>query len=87
MLGAEILSWENVWSIFIVLGLVINTYAMSFKDPQHIRISVLITCPMVLLYDCIVVSLGGIIFESVSIISAIIGAVRYKNIKQNVLTN
>ena len=68
--------------ILIVAGLVINTLCLSFKDAQNVRKSVLITCPMVLVYDIIEHSLGGAIYESVAIISAIIGIVRYRENKE-----
>ena len=43
-----ILSWSDWYSIFVFLGLVINSYCMSFKDPQNIRKSILVTSPLVL---------------------------------------
>lgn len=71
-----VLSWQNIYSLLIILGLVINTACLSMKNPQHIRISLLVSCPIVLIYDILVLSVGGIVFETVSIISAIIGIVR-----------
>lgn len=76
-----LLSWQGFYSVFIVLGLVINTLCLSFDDPQKIRKSILITSPMVLTYDAFVLSIGGIIYESVAIISAVIGIVRYRRNK------
>lgn len=66
------------YSIFIVAGLVINTLCLSFKNAQHIRYSILVTSPMVLTYDVFVMSIGGIVYETVAIISAIIGIMRHK---------
>ncbi len=79
MLGLGIYSANGIHSILIILGLVINTVCLSFRDPQNVRKSVLITCPLVLIYDIIELSLGGIVYESVAMISAIIGIVRYRN--------
>lgn len=67
---------SGVWSILVVAGLTINSYCLSFENPQHFRISILITSPLVLIYDIIVFSLGGILLEGITIISAIIGIVR-----------
>lgn len=79
MMGvAGLLSWQGYYSIFVVLGLVINTLCLSFSDPQKIRKSILVTSPMVLVYDAFVLSIGGIIYESVAIISSTIGIVRYR---------
>ena len=72
-----ILAWENWYSVFVVAGLVINTVAMSFTDPQNIRKSILVTSPMVLIYDIFANSIGGAIYESVAIISSAIGLIRY----------
>jgi len=71
-----ILSWQAWYSVFAVLGLLINSYCMSFSNPQNIRKSILVTSPMVLVYDCFVLSIGGIVYESVAIVSAAIGIVR-----------
>lgn len=79
ILGA--LSWQNVYSLLIIVGLVINTVCLSFKDPQNIRISILVTSPMVLIYDILFRSVGGAIYESVVIISSVIGIVRYSKQK------
>lgn len=72
-----IVSWQSWYSVFAVLGLIINSYCMSFSDPQSIRKSILVTSPMVLLYDCFVLSIGGIVYESVAIVSAVVGVCRY----------
>ena len=71
-------SADSYQSILVIAALVINTLCLSFKSAQKVRISVLITCPMVLIYDVLVCSWGGAIYESVAIVSAIIGILRYK---------
>ncbi len=68
-------------SILVIAGITINSYALSFKNPQHLRISLMFTSPMVLIYDIIYFSLGGILFEAVSLISAAIGLYRYREKK------
>ena len=73
-----LLSWQGYYSIFILLGLVINTLCLSFTDPQKIRTSILVTSPMVLIYDAFVMSVGGVIYESVVIVSSVIGIIRYR---------
>ena len=74
--------WEAWYSIFVVVGLVINSVALSFKKPQNLRKSILISSPLVIIYDAFIMSIGGIIFESVSVISSVIGLIRYKNSKK-----
>lgn len=68
---------SGVWSMLVIAGLTINTYCLSFENPQHFRMSILITSPLVLIYDVIVFSFGGILMEGISITSALIGIVRY----------
>ena len=73
------LSWQGPESILVIAGLVINTVCVSFKNPQNIRKSILVTSPMVLVYDAYAGSIGGVIYEAMVIVSSIIGIVRYKN--------
>lgn len=75
---ASLLAREGWYFVMSVVALTINTYAMSFSNPNNIRKSILITSPLVLAYDCFVLSVGGAVYESVAIISAIIGLIQYK---------
>ena len=77
-----LLSWQGYYSIFVVLGLVINTYCLSFANPQYIRTSILVSSPLVLTYDAFVMSIGGVIYESVVIVSSIIGMIRYRKLQE-----
>lgn len=54
--------------------------AMAFSNPRSIRKSILITSPLALIYNCLVLSVGGAIFEAMSIISAALGI--YRNTKK-----
>lgn len=76
-----ILSWEAWYSIFVLLGNCINTYCMSFKDAQKVRKSILITSPLVWTYDLLAGSVGGSIYEPVSLISAITGILKNRRRK------
>ncbi len=78
---AGVLTWQDYYSIFIVAGLVINTICLSFSDPQKVRASILVSSPLVLTYDLFVRSIGGAIYESVVIVSSIIGIIRYRKQK------
>ena len=75
---AGIVTWEAWYSVFCLLGLVINTVCLSLPSPQSVRKSILVTSPMVLTYDVFVRSVGGIVYESVVILSSIIGIYRAK---------
>ena len=73
-----IISWEAWYSIIVVIALTINSYAMSFTNPNDLRKSILVTSPMVLIYDILAHAYGGTVYETVAIISAIIGLYRYR---------
>lgn len=77
------ITWTGWYSVFVLLGIGINTYCMSSSDAQFIRKSVLVTSPLVLTYDIFARSIGGSIYESVALISAAIGVVRYFKAKRN----
>ena len=76
-----LLSWQGPESILVIAGLVINTVCVSFKNLQNIRKSILVTSPMVLVYDAYAGSIGGVIYEAMVVVSSIIGIIRYKNKK------
>jgi hypothetical protein len=75
ILGA--ISWQGYVSLLIIVALALNTVFMSVGDPQLLRKSVVFTSSLVLIYNCFVFSLGGIANEGVSIVSSIIGIIRF----------
>lgn len=77
MTVAGVLNWQGWYSIFIVLGIAINTLCLSSPSPQFVRKSILVTSPMVMTYDIFVLSFGGVVNEAVAIVSSIVGIVRY----------
>ena len=77
------LSWINWSSILVITGLAINTVFLSCKNPQNLRKSILVSSPMVLVYNIINLSIGGMIYESVVIVSSIVGIIRYADKKNN----
>ena len=80
----SLLAKEGWYFVLSVVALMINSLAMSFRNPNNIRKSILITSPLVLAYNCFVFSVGGAVYESVAIISAVIGLIRYKNRKDSI---
>ena len=79
-----VMNWDAWYSIFLLLGIGINTYCMALSDPQKVRKSIILTSPMVLTYDIFAGSIGGSIYETVAMISAIIGVARHKEDKTSV---
>ena len=78
MAFVSLFSWDGYHSLLIIAGLMINTVCMGVFDSQRLRKSILLTCPMILVYIVFEASYRGMISEAMSIISAIIGIVRYK---------
>ena len=78
MLVAGLVTWQDWRSVLMICGLVINTLALSMRNAQHIRWSLLVSCPLVLVYNALMQSYGGTVFEAMSIVSAIIGIVRFR---------
>ena len=70
------LTWEAWYSVFVLIGICVNTYCMSFKSAQNVRKSIVVTSPLVLTYDIFARSIGGSIYESVALVSAVIGIIR-----------
>lgn len=78
MLVAGLVTWQDWRTILMICALVINSLCLSLKNAQHIRYSLLVTCPLVMAYDVLLHSYGGIVYEAMSIVSAIIGIVRFR---------
>ena len=83
------MTWQAWYSIFVLLGIAINTFCVGVCNSQNLRKSLLVTCPLVLIYDVFTMALSGIVFEVVGIISALIGIIRYskKEKVQELTTN
>ena len=76
-----IITWTEWYSVFVFSGMVIHAFCMSFSDPQKVRISLLFTSPMVIVYNIFAMSISGVVYETVAIVSAVIGIVRYRKKK------
>lgn len=79
ILGA--FSWQGPVSLLIIVALAVNSVFLSFGNPQLLRKSLLFTCPVVLIYNIFVFSIGGILNESIATVSAIIGIIRFRKNK------
>ena len=68
-----LLTWNAWYCVFILVGIVANTLFMSLQNPQTVRISILFTSIIILVYDLFASAYGGALYESVALISAAIG--------------
>ena len=71
-----VLSWQGPHSLLITVALVVNTYFLSLGKQNLLRASVIGTCSLILVYNILVFSIGGIANESVAILSSAIGLYR-----------
>ena len=76
MVGMGVWAWEDWYSVFMILGLAINTVGMSMRSADNIRRSTFITCPFVIAYNALASSYGGIVYESTVMVSSAIGLIR-----------
>lgn len=79
VLGA--MSWQGPISLLMIIALGVNTVFISLGDPQLLRKSILVTSTMVIIYNIFVFSIGGIANEGISIVSSVIGIIRYEKKK------
>lgn len=81
ILVMSIITWEEWYSAFIMIGLAVNSVSLAFSDAQKIRISMFIKSPACLLYNALVMSGGGTIYECAVLISALIGTLRNRKLQ------
>ena len=80
-------SWEGTHSLLITMGLVVNTVCMGIFDAKDFRKTILVSSSLILVYNVFAFSYSGILSESISLISVIIGIIRYRNSYQPVNAN
>ena len=78
MIVLGIFSWQGPVSLLIMIALAANTLFMATGNPQLLRKSVVATSGMILIYNAVVFSIGGMANEGISIISSIIGILRFR---------
>lgn len=77
---ATFLVFDKAWSVknclvelLPVISMTVVTFSFSLPKAKHIRYFSLIGCPLWLIYNIFNMSLGGILCESLSILSSITG--------------
>ncbi len=75
------ITWTDWYSGFAFAGMVIHAFCISMKDAQKVRYSVLLTSPLIIVYNLFTRNYAGIVFESFVITSSIIGIIRYRKTK------
>ena len=78
MITAGILTWSSAVSLLFIITMVLNTLAFSMKEPQKVRLIMLISAPFAFTYDLFSESIGGMINEAFSAVSSAIALIRYR---------
>ena len=74
------LSWEGYHSLLLIAALIANTFFIALGKPQILRYSLVVTSSMCLLYNALIwpPSIGGLLLESITVVSAIVGIIRFR---------
>ena len=75
----SLLTWDGWYSVFIMSGLVANTLSLSLSDPQKIRYCMFVKSPLCLIYNIIVFSGGGMLYECAVLVSSALGIIKNRN--------
>lgn len=71
------LTWQGPSSLLMTSAMILNTFSFSFTKPKLVRSTILISSPLVLIYNILTGSIGGIINEVCVELSSIIGLLRH----------
>ena len=79
MAVVSVFSWEGIHSLLITSGLVVNTMCMGIFDAKDFRKTILISSSLILVYNVFALSYSGMLSESISLLSVVIGIIRYSS--------
>lgn len=74
----SVFSWEGLHTLLITLGLVVNTMCMGMFGARNFRKTILVSSSLILVYNIFASSYSGILSETISLISVIIGIIRFR---------
>lgn len=64
-------------SLFVMAAMALNTVSFSFTKPKLVRTTILISSTLLLVYNILTGSIGGVINELFTEISSVVGIIRY----------
>ena len=73
---AGLITWKSLISLLFIIAMVFITIAMSIKNPNTLRLLMVIAMPFSFTYDLCIGSIGGSINEAISFFSALIAYLR-----------
>ncbi len=78
MIIAGLVLYENIFSLFAIVGVILETTALWNKDENKIRILTLIGSPFWLTYNTASMAVGSILGNVINIVSLTIALIRYR---------
>lgn len=76
-LGFGVLFWQGPVSILIIIAKIVSTFAYGNKNTTVLRGLILVTSTMWLIYNYSVFSIAGVLCETFTLLSLIIGVIRF----------
>ena len=70
------LTWQGWYTLLIMIGLITDTVSLALSNPQKTRYCMLLKAPLCGIYNGIVLSVGGVIYESAVLISSVTGIIK-----------
>ena len=77
LIGIGILMYKNIFSIFLILGVTLQTDALWLKNEKHVRLISLLCCPFCFTYNLTSGAIGSAIGDTLAFCSLIYSTVRY----------
>ena len=77
MVAAGICFWQGPTDLLVIVALGANTVFLSFGKPQLLRWSILVTSPMMVVYNAIVHAIFSLVTEILVILSSVVGIARF----------
>ena len=77
MIVVGIFTYQNWISLLMMAAMALNTVSFSFTKPKLVRTTILISSPLLLVYNILTGSIGGVINKLFTEISSVVGIIRY----------
>lgn len=74
--------WKNMFSLFVLVGSILQNTAFAMKKPKMVRICTFACLPLWLIYNAANGAIAAIICDILSMISTITGIIRIDVLKQ-----
>ena len=77
IIGVGLLLYENIFSIFLIIGVTLQTGALWLKDEKQIRALSLICCPFCFTYNFASGAYGSCIGDALALLSVSYSLIKY----------